>query len=387
MSVPYERIGDILDLRRAAVALQPDREYSEIGIRSFGRGVFLKEPVSGASLGNKKVYEVRPGDLLLSNVFAWEGAVAVAGPETEGRVGSHRFMTWVPKRPDVNVHYLANFFVSEPGLEMIGRASPGSAGRNRTLGIKNFENLVVPLPDPDEQAAIVFRLERTKKWADTLERPVAAQFSKSLVRSAARALMSGLPRSLSIGTDVKVVGGGTPDKSNEASWDGGIPWVTPADLGPLRTRSISVTARTVTEFALNGGGTQPVPAGSVVMSSRAPIGHLAIAERLVATNQGCKSFVPPRGVSSAFLYFAVMASLDEIEEAAPSGTTFREVSATRLKGLRLPAANESQQDDLVRQLCRIQERAWALEAAMRTGQDLRAALVPSARNEEFARLM
>lgn len=119
MRVRWVRVGDVLALRRTSVELRPEQSYAEIGIRSFGRGTFRKDPVSGASLGNKRVYEIHPGDLLVSNVFAWEGAVAVAGPETAGRIGSHRFMTWVRTSLDVDVDYLAQFFVSERGLEMI----------------------------------------------------------------------------------------------------------------------------------------------------------------------------------------------------------------------------------------------------------------------------
>src|SRR5205823_11936776 len=63
------------------------RSYVEIGVRSFGRGIFHKAPVTGASLGNKRVLEIRPGDLVFNNVFAWEGAVALAGPAEAGTIG------------------------------------------------------------------------------------------------------------------------------------------------------------------------------------------------------------------------------------------------------------------------------------------------------------
>lgn len=161
MSARNVRIGDILGLRRDQIDVDTAEIYREIGVRSFGNGLFIKDAVSGSDLGSKRVFRIRDGDLVISNVFAWEGAVAVAGHEHDGLIGSHRFMTWTPHDPDeVSVHFLQHFFASDTGLELLRRASPGSAGRNRTLSIKNFEAIQVPLPDIDEQRRIAKMLER-----------------------------------------------------------------------------------------------------------------------------------------------------------------------------------------------------------------------------------
>jgi type I restriction enzyme S subunit len=153
-SIERRHIGEIAQLERRPVNVDLSHEYHEIGIRSFGRGVFHKEPVSGAALGAKRVFRIKPGDLLLNNVFAWEGAIAVADEEQEGRIGSHRFMTYVVDRNLADPHYLLYYLLSESGLELIRRASPGSAGRNRTLGIEAFESLEIPLPPIDVQHEI-----------------------------------------------------------------------------------------------------------------------------------------------------------------------------------------------------------------------------------------
>jgi type I restriction enzyme S subunit len=152
--------GDVLSLERRPVDVDPLAQYQEIGIRSFGRGIFHKEPVLGADLGNKRVFWIRPGDLIFSNVFAWEGAVALAGPEEAGKIGSHRFMTYIVQ-PDIgDVRYLLYFFSSERGLALLRQASPGSAGRNRTLAIDRFASLKIPLPDLEEQRRSARRLEQ-----------------------------------------------------------------------------------------------------------------------------------------------------------------------------------------------------------------------------------
>lgn len=159
MSVEWVRFGDVMELQRRRVEPELDRSYREVGVRSFGKGLFIKEPRLGSAIGDKKVYGVEPGDLVVSNVFAWEGAVAVAGNDAEGTIGSHRFMTWTPSK-GIEVGYLAHFLASDAGLELLRAASPGSAGRNRTLSIKNLESIVVPLPSIDEQRRISAHLDR-----------------------------------------------------------------------------------------------------------------------------------------------------------------------------------------------------------------------------------
>lgn len=159
MSVEWVRVGDVLELQRRLVEPELDRDYVEIGVRSFGRGLFLKEPISGAQIGSKRVFAIEPNDLVVSNIFAWEGAVAVASDEAAGTVGSHRFMTWTTTQDHVHVPFVAHFFASEAGLELLRAASPGSAGRNRTLSIKNLQDIKIPLPPIDEQRRIAAHLD------------------------------------------------------------------------------------------------------------------------------------------------------------------------------------------------------------------------------------
>ena len=128
------------------VSVVPDLEYREIGIRSHGRGMFHKEPLPGAALGEKAVYEIHPGDLVFNIVFAWEGAVALAGPGELGYIGSHRFPTFHVRPDRADPRFLLYFFQTERGLFLLGENSPGGAGRNRTLdrGRLLKEKLLVP---------------------------------------------------------------------------------------------------------------------------------------------------------------------------------------------------------------------------------------------------
>ncbi len=158
---PYYPMAEVAPLVRRPVDVQPDRSYPELGVRSFGRGAFHKPALEGVEFGSKKLFRIRNGDLLFNVVFAWEGAVAVAREADNGRVGSHRFLTCVPDPGVATNEFLRFYFLTPEGLQKLGEASPGGAGRNRTLGLKKLAVIEVPVPPLDRQ-----------RWFDRLQRQV-----------------------------------------------------------------------------------------------------------------------------------------------------------------------------------------------------------------------
>ena len=135
---------------------------------------------------------------------------------------------------------------------------------------------------------------------------------------------------VSLGDVARIVGGTTPSTSDLTNYGGDIVWVTPVDLGRLETRGIHGSGRTITEAARTKAGLELLPSGTVVMSSRAPIGHLGIADVPLCTNQGCKSFVPGPRLDSGFLYHLLRFHMPRIQ-AMGSGATFAEVSRAQLE--------------------------------------------------------
>ena len=138
---------------RRPIVVEADKEYREIGIRSWGKGIFHKETVRGAMLGEKSVFRIEPGDFVLNIVFAWEGAVALVCENEKGMIASHRFPTFRPS-PDVDIDYLLMVLQSEQGRRLMEVNSPGAAGRNKTLRIGQFLDEEIPLPALDEQRMI-----------------------------------------------------------------------------------------------------------------------------------------------------------------------------------------------------------------------------------------
>lgn len=130
-----------------------------------------------------------------------------------------------------------------------------------------------------------------------------------------------------------VIGGATPSTKKSENYDGGqIPWITPKDLSTFSGRYISRGDRNITEVGLKSCSTQLLPTHSVLFSSRAPIGYIAIAQNEVCTNQGFKSVVPNENTDYLFLYYLLKYNKEAIEHMG-SGTTFKEVSGNTMKGI------------------------------------------------------
>lgn len=163
-------LSDVAPIVRRPAEIKPDQAYPELGIRSFGRGTFHKPGISGAELGTKRLFRIEPGDLVFSNVFAWEGAIAVASSADAGRFGSHRFITCVVDAARANATYLKLYLTTAPdGRGQVQSASPGGAGRNRTLGVEKLGRIEVSLPPLAEQERIVARLDALTSKAEQVE--------------------------------------------------------------------------------------------------------------------------------------------------------------------------------------------------------------------------
>lgn len=144
-----------------------------------------------------------------------------------------------------------------------------------------------------------------------------------------------------IGDVCTVVNGGTPKTGVAAYWDGPHQWVTPAEMGKRQSPYIARTERTVADAGLADSSARLVPALSVILSSRAPIGHLVINTVPMAFNQGCKGLIPRAGLDCKFLFYFLLSSVPLLDSLG-TGATFRELSAGKLKevAIAVPALDE-----------------------------------------------
>lgn len=146
----------------------------------------------------------------------------------------------------------------------------------------------------------------------------------------------------SIGTVCEIVSGGTPKTSLQENFNNGdIPWITPADLSGYKDVFIAKGKRNITAEGMNSSGARLMPAGTVLFSSRAPIGYVAIAANPLTSNQGFKSFIPSAGIAPKYLYYFLIYAKPYALKLA-SGTTFQEISGKSAEKIPLtfPALNE-----------------------------------------------
>lgn len=259
------RLGDVLARMRRPLKIDPVAQYRQIGIRSHGRGVFHKEPVSGAALGSKRVFLIEPGDLVVNIVFAWEGAVAVADEGELGMCGSHRFPTFRPIDNGCDVRYIREALLSAGGRELLDRASPGSAGRNRTLNQSVLLDARLGLPSLTEQRQIVDLVDCIDRVA--LAAASAARASSELAQSLLadaldRAVAGGAPtrelRDLAVGRGL--VGGPFGSSLVAKDYvDDGVPVIRGANLS---TGTSFVGGDFCLRFSGEGGRASPQSGGS-----------------------------------------------------------------------------------------------------------------------------
>lgn len=157
-----------------------------------------------------------------------------------------------------------------------------------------------------------------------------------------------------------IVSGATPKTTVAENFGGAIPWLTPADLSGYTQKYISRGKRNLTQLGYDSCSTQIMPSGTVLFSSRAPIGYTAIAKNPICTNQGFKSIVPKPFVNSEFLYYQLIYLRKTIQDMG-SGTTFKEISAKKFGAVQVTIPPLVEQEHII---SRIEELFSQLDASV-----------------------
>ena len=166
-------LGDCLSRVERPVEVKPNELYTQIGIRSHGKGLFYKEPVTGTELGNKAVFWIEPDCFIVNIVFAWEQAIGKTTQSEVGMIGSHRFPMYRPVNDRVDVDYLISYFLTKRGTDILEAASPGGAGRNKTLGQDRFLKSKIVLPPIEDQQKIAAILTTQDRVIELKEKRLA----------------------------------------------------------------------------------------------------------------------------------------------------------------------------------------------------------------------
>lgn len=277
----------------------------------------------------------------------------------------------------IDPRYLSVIISSDLFKSYISEGQNGTAQPN--LGAKTLGGFLIPLPPLAEQRRIVAKLEelleplsRVQERLGNLTHDFPEQFKAAVLQKAIQGKL--VPQRddepaveqlgeapeeapfeipakwkwVTLSTVGKIVGGGTPKTQIPEYWvDGNIPWITPADLGKVKSKFIAAGAKCITDLGLKKSAAQLMPAGTVLFSSRAPIGHIAIARQNCCTNQGCKSLVPNTALISSDWGYYVMKTFtpDMINRA--TGTTFKEISGKGVAATVIPLPPLAEQRRIV----------------------------------------
>lgn len=276
-------------------------------------------------------YTVKTGDVVLS-IVGTIGLVAIVGRTLDGANLTENCVR-LSSFHGVNRDFLYYYLRSDCGQQEIRCGTVGAV--QAKLPIKNIQNIAINLPDYTTQERIASlllsidrKIELNQKINDNLEQQAVTYFQELYINNANPMWQIGTISDL--GT---VVGGSTPSKTKpEYYTNNGIAWITPKDLSINKSKFISHGENDITELGLKNSSATVMPKGTVLFSSRAPIGYIAIASNEVTTNQGFKSVVPYLEIGTAFVYFFLKHSLPVIESAA-SGSTFKEISGSAMKNI------------------------------------------------------
>ncbi len=357
------RLDELLAPRREQVAPLEGRIYREIGIRSHGKGIFHKDATSAEALGSKRVFQVVPHCLVLNIVFAWEGAVAVTTVDEEGMIASHRFPMFEPLTPAcADVDYLRRYFATEHGRRQLSDASPGGAGRNRTLNQREFGAIQVPIPPLSEQRKIAAILASVDDTIDKTE-VVIAQLQVVKKAMMHELLTRGMPGrhtrfkqteigEIPEGWEVVAVGdvcetksGGTPDRQRPEYWGGTIPWV---KTGEVKYSTIGATEEHISDAGMQASSAQIFPAGTVIMAmygQGATRGRVARLGVDAATNQACLALLCGPRVRASFLFHSLVHRYDELRSIGNEGSQ-KNLSAGLVRAVRLPVPSLAEQEEI-----------------------------------------
>ena len=349
------KLSDVLHNEQRPVP-KPDKPYWRLGVKSWAKGTFHAYVDDPSTVDMGELYVVKEKDLVVNITFAWEHAIALAKKEDEGLLVSHRFPTYMFDDGNVPEFYQAVF--GQPFFkDLLDNISPGGAGRNRVLNRKDFLNLPCYIPPIEEQrkiAEILATCDRViqlkQKLLDELKKLKKVCLEKMFPQegsSVPEIRFSGFTapwEQRKLSDLAEIVGGGTPDTNNSAYWDGDIDWYAPAEMEGQRYAKGSV--RKITELGLQKSSAKILPAHrTVLFTSRAGIGKMAILQRSAATNQGFQSLVLKDGTDPYFIY-SMGEKIKDMAECVASGSTFLEISGKMLGNLEVMVPNLKEQESI-----------------------------------------
>lgn len=327
--------------------------------KDLGRKSLQSENYAGGKL-------VAEHDLVLNRLKAHLGVFARA---KQAGVVSPDYTVLRPKG-DVSVRYCESLFKTPMYVGEFRRRTKGIVEGFWRLYTDDFYNVTALLPPPEEQDQIVAYLRAQDAHIARFikaKRDLIKLLTEQKLRIIDHAITRGLDASVALKPSgiewlgevpehwialklkfatKRIVGGSTPKSDESSYWDGGIVWVTPRDIS--KTDSLHTSLRTISAAGLQSCASTLVPPGSIVITSRAPVGNVAIARVELCTNQGCKAVVPAPDIAISDFLFLLLLRMKERLQILANGTTFAEIGTWVLANEFIPVPPVSEQQAICR---------------------------------------
>ena len=334
----YKQLGELVNRKIGYGIVQPGQSVPNgvpvIKVNNLIAGLNSLHELDTTTYENDAKYSrtrLHGGELIIS-VVGTIGKTAIV-PKSFAGCNLVRATALIDIENELTVRWVKYYIDSPAGQSYIEQNLNTTV--QPTLNIKSLAQMPIPLFKEETMEKVVSllssldeKIQVNKRVNDNLEQQAQAYFQELFVDNFDPIWALGTVSDLGA-----VVGGSTPSKSKpEYYTEDGIAWITPKDLSLNKAKFISHGENDITELGLKNSSASIMPEGTVLFSSRAPIGYIAIASGEVTTNQGFKSVVPKPEIGTAYVYYFLKHNLPVIEGMA-SGSTFKEVSGSTMKNV------------------------------------------------------
>jgi type I restriction enzyme S subunit len=316
-------------------------ENTHIGLEDIPGRVEIPQKI-------QRKYSVESGDILFNRTSETREEVGLAAVyEGEEPVVFGGFVIRARMKRKVMDAQFAGYALRAP-LVRKQIASSGQGAIRANISQKELSKVEVPVPPPEEQEAIKEALSDIDTLLSSIDK--AIEKKRKVKTATMQRLLTGEERLAGfdgewevrqLGGLVDIVNGGTPDSQNKKYWGGNVQWCTPTDITESSGKYLNETERQLTEEGLNSSSAQLLPAGALLLCSRATVGEVKIASREIATNQGFKALVCGPEIDNHFLYYVLLTKKGDMIEKS-YGSTFLEMPkrATASLEITLPSLDE-----------------------------------------------
>lgn len=345
----------------------PDLPILEVSLRTGVRVRDMENLKRKQVMSQKEKYKrAAKGDIAYNMMRMWQGAL---GPAPVDGLVSPAYVVVKPFE-EANSAYFSYLFRTDAYMREVNKFSRGIvADRNRLYWdeFKQMPSLVPPRPEQDQIVAYLRAQDAHIARLIKAKRDLIGLLTEQKLRIIDHAVTRGLDASVALkpsGIDWlgdvpghwdarklkfvtrRIAGGSTPKSDEPRYWGGDVVWVTPKDVS--KTNSLTSSLRTITREGLRSCSTSLVPSGSIVITSRAPVGNVAIAGVELCTNQGCKAIVPATEVMISDYLFLLLLRMKERLQVLANGTTFAEIGTSVLANEFVPLPPVSEQVTICR---------------------------------------